>query len=308
MNRSLPVLTAVVAALFLTAACGFEHETTNLLGPTSTTGSTTTGATSNPPATPSIVGTWASTALPALPSPNTCGNFQYQITSQTATSIAGTFTGVCGGGLNISGTVSGQVNGTAVTITASGNASMTGLPNCGFSLTGNGTIEDNGNTLRIPFTGTTCLGPVSGTEVLRRPQPSAPAPAPAPVPAPVPNPPAPPPPSDPASRCGGIADKDKLVECIHDAVNPTHTVEGAFEVTKWVAWTLRGEGAGLLIKNGGENIISWQGYSFAASRICYPDGHIYKVVTDVPTTNGPSWQDNSFVDRVLYVPAIDPNR
>ena len=29
---------------------------------------------------------------------------------------------------------------------------------------------------------------------------------------------------------------------------------------------------------------------------------------DVPTTNGPSWQDNGFVDRSLYVPAIDPNR
>jgi hypothetical protein len=79
-------------------------------------------------------------------------------------------------------------------------------------------------------------------------------------------------------------------------------------VTKRVAWALRGEGAGLLIKNGGENVISWLGYSFAASLICYPDGHIFKVLTDVPGTNGPSWQDNDFVDRSLYVPAIDPNR
>ena len=54
--------------------------------------------------------------------------------------------------------------------------------------------------------------------------------------------------------------------------------------------------AGLLIKNGGENIVGWQGYSFAAARICYPDGHIFKVLTDVPSTNGPSWQDNGFVD------------
>ena len=65
------------------------------------------------------------------------------------------------------------------------------------------------------------------------------------------------------------------------------TVEGAFEVTKRVAWALRGEGAGLLIKNGGENIVGWQGYSFAAARICYPDGHIYKVLTDVPSTQRP---------------------
>jgi hypothetical protein len=30
------------------------------------------------------------------------------------------------------------------------------------------------------------------------------------------------------------------------------------------------------------------------------------VLSDVPTTNGPSWQDNDFVDRSLYLPAIDP--
>jgi hypothetical protein len=47
---------------------------------------------------------------------------------------------------------------------------MPGIPSCPFTLTGNGAIEDNGNTLRMPFTGQTCLGPVSGTEVMRRPQ------------------------------------------------------------------------------------------------------------------------------------------
>ncbi|HJZ78640.1 MAG TPA: hypothetical protein VKE51_43230 [Vicinamibacterales bacterium] len=105
--------------------------------------------------------------------------------------------------------------------------------------------------------------------------------------------------------CGSTPGYD-LVACVHAAVNPSHTVEGAFEVTKRVAWLLRGSGAGLLIKNGGENIVSWRGYSFAAGRICYPDGHIWKVLSDVPGTNGPSWQDNDFVDRSLYVPAIDP--
>ena len=102
------------------------------------------------------------------------------------------------------------------------------------------------------------------------------------------------------------ADKQKLSECVVNAIAPAHTEAGAFEVTKRIAWLLRGEGGGLLIKNGGENIVSWKGYSFAAARICYPDGHIYKVLSDVPTTNGPSWQDNDFVDRSLYVPAIDP--
>src|SRR5260221_670495 len=95
----------------------------------------------------------------------------------------------------------------------------------------------------------------------------------------------PPPPGNPppTRSCDSLVnDKQKLVECIHAAVNPASgSAEAAFEVTKRVAWALRGEGAGELIKNGGENIVSWQGYSFAAGRICYPDGHIYKVVSDV---------------------------
>jgi hypothetical protein len=129
---------------------------------------------------------------------------------------------------------------------------------------------------------------------------------------PAPPAPKPPPPGTPPSTgsCDSlVADKQKLVECIHAAVKPASgSVEAAFEVTKRVAWALRGEGAGELIKEGGENIVSWQGYSFAAGRICYPNGQIYKVVSDVGGANGPSWQDNGFVDPKLYVPAIDPSK
>lgn len=97
-----------------------------------------------------------------------------------------------------------------------------------------------------------------------------------------------------------------LVQCVIDSVHPEHTVEGAFEVVKRVAWLLRGQGCGLLLKPGGENIVSWKGRSFSASRVCFPDGHIYKILTDVPGTNGAGWTDNDFVDRSLYAPALDP--
>lgn len=171
MNRSLSLIAAAAASV-LAAGCGFEHST-NVLVPTSVNGNSGTG-TSNTAATPSLVGTWASsTALPTLPSASSCGNFQFQITTQTASNISGTFTAVCGDGLTIAGNASGQISGTAVAITATGTASMPGNSNCPFSLNGTGTIEDNGYTLRVPFTGTTCLGPVSGTEVLRRQQPEA---------------------------------------------------------------------------------------------------------------------------------------
>jgi len=77
-----------------------------------------------------------------------------------------------------------------------------------------------------------------------------------------------------------------------------------------VAWALRGEGAGDLIKDGGENIVAWRGYSFAASRIVYPDGHLFKVIFDAGPggANGPSWQDEGVDSGLIgrYVPAIDP--
>jgi hypothetical protein len=401
MKRILSSIITIAAVSFFATACGFQQSST-VLAPTAVNPSANnapTGASGGPSA-PSLVGTWTSSAVPALSSSTTCGQFQYVITTQTATTIAGTFTGVCSGGIALSGNATGLLNGTAVTLTVNGTATVPGTPACPVTLAGTGAIEDSGNTLRVPFSGTTCLGPVNGVEVLHKPQAAAPVAVidqPAAVsPSPnqilgglrtrftvnnatrsgpvggivyefevahdeaftnrfgnwnipeqstqtsldlpidfaysnvyywhvrafdgatssgwsvtralgTPNPPAAAPVSDPTFGCP-TADKMQLVQCIHDHINPAGSVDRAFDVTRRVAWALRGEGAGLLIKPGGENIVGWLGYSFAAGRICYPDGHIFKVLSDVPTTNGASWQDNGFVDRSLYVPAIDPNR
>src|SRR5262249_20743530 len=153
-------------------ACGFQHGT-SVLAPTSSGGAAAAGA--NPAGgngssatSTSLVGIWTSQTqtqqAPNLPSPNTCGSFQYQIASQTANAIAGTFTAVCGNGLTISASANGRVDGTNVSLTLDGSGSMPGVPNCNFNVTSNGTIEDNGNTLRLPYSGTTCLGPIHGTE------------------------------------------------------------------------------------------------------------------------------------------------
>jgi hypothetical protein len=385
---------ALAAAAMLGGACGFQRQS-SALAPTPVTPDTggTTPATSG-----SLVGTWASQNL-TVPSASSCGNFQWTVTNQTATTMSGNFSLECAGNITISGNARGELNGNSVPMTATGTANIPGIPGCAFSLSGTGTIVEN-REITIPYSGTTCLGPISGTETLRkrtvetpvieRPQPLSPAnnqrvsslrptftftnaarsgpvgaitydvqvsdvysfdtlttaltvdeqpgttsvqfghdgpydkyffwrvrgrdasttgpwsgPAAFDMPT---EPKAPPPPSDPLLGCGGLTgNKEKLVECIHDRLNAPRTVEGAFDVTKRVAWALRGEGAGLLIKPGGENIVTWRGISFAAARICYPDGKIWKVLTDVPSTNGPSWQDNGYVDRNLYVAAIDPN-
>lgn len=112
---------------------------------------------------------------------------------------------------------------------------------------------------------------------------------------------------------GNVHGRGKLVACVQAALNlpkssdEATNIANAFEVTKRVAWLLRDEGCGLLIKNGGENIISWNGYSFSAGRVCFSDGQLYKILSDVEGgTHAPHWDDNGIIDQAMYVPAMDP--
>ncbi|MSO56237.1 MAG: hypothetical protein EXQ55_04850 [Acidobacteria bacterium] len=107
----------------------------------------------------------------------------------------------------------------------------------------------------------------------------------------------------------GSTPREAIVQCVRSAVYRQSTLENAFDITKRVAWLLRGKGYGLLIKDGGENIISWRGYSFSISRICLPNGNIVKILTDAGPggTNGASWDDSLYVSPGLYVPAINPD-
>ena len=398
MKRTLSPYIALAAAMMLSTACGFQHQS-SVLAPTPPPADNSGGGGGAPSTGGSLVGTWASQNL-TVPSASSCGNFQWTVTSQTATTMAGTFFIECSGNITINGTAQGQLNGTSVPMTATGTANIPGVPGCSFSLSGTGTIVDN-REITIPYSGNTCLGPVSGTETLRkrtvetpvieRPEPISPANnqrittlrptftfanaahsgpvgaitydvqvsdlysfdtvyaaltvneqagttsvqfghdgpydkyffwrvrghdasttgpwsgrgvryaciagrggATAVL--------------DPLLGCGGLTETSRSSLRHSRSAERPRTVEGAFEVTKRVAWALRGEGAGLLFKPGGENIVTWLGRSFAAARICYADGKIWKILSDVPTTNGPSWQDNGYVDRSLYVPAIDPNQ
>jgi len=98
-----------------------------------------------------------------------------------------------------------------------------------------------------------------------------------------------------------------LVACVYNFVRPTDSFTD-FEVTKRVAWLLRGSGGGLLLKNSGENVVPWLGINFSGSRICFPDGHIFKIFSDAGPggANSPIYSDNDFVPVTDYVPAKDP--
>ena len=169
MKRFIALSFLITAAL--TGACtGVERESSNVLAP-SPAAATPTPAPSSPSA-PSLLGTWSSNPLAGIPA-SSCTGFSWQVTSQSSTSIAGTFSATCANGVSATGTASGTINGANVPYTVTGNGSVPGFPSCPFAISGTAIIVD-GDTLRIPYSGTTCLGPVSGEETLRRPTPPQP--------------------------------------------------------------------------------------------------------------------------------------
>lgn len=102
-----------------------------------------------------------------------------------------------------------------------------------------------------------------------------------------------------------------VVQRLHNEQPPAKTLEGALGfLLRLLAALPAHEKAGLLSKPAGENIIDYHGQMVSAGRICYPDGQLYKVLTDIPTTNGPGWADDGTVEVTRYIPfdggAVDP--
>jgi hypothetical protein len=139
-----------VGAVVLTSAClGYERKST--LGPSSTGVS-------------ALLGNWTSSNL--IPSASTCTDFKWNVTQQTGNTASGTFSATCAGDLKVAGTANGTLSGSAVMWTAQATASVPNLPACAISL--NGTAELGVDSIRVPYSGDTCLGKVNGVEVLRK--------------------------------------------------------------------------------------------------------------------------------------------
>jgi len=83
-----------------------------------------------------MIGTWVSAPLTPQSGPNTCANFRFQITAHVGTTISGGLTGECANGLVLAGNATGQLNGTALTMTATGEGTKAGVGACAFSLGG----------------------------------------------------------------------------------------------------------------------------------------------------------------------------
>jgi hypothetical protein len=142
---------ALALAVAAAGCAGFEHTST-----TTSPSAVSVGA---------LMGNWAS-ASSVIPVPSTCSDFKWNASEQTATSAKGSFSATCAGDLKLAGTAQGTLSGSVIAWSAAGNATAPGLAVCPITLTG--TAELGANSIRVPYSGDTCLGKVSGVEILKK--------------------------------------------------------------------------------------------------------------------------------------------
>ena len=111
-----------------------------------------------------LMGSWSSSNL--VPTPSSCTDFKWNVTEQTGNTAKGSFSATCAGDLKLTGTAQGTINGSTIAWSADGLANAAGLANCKITLSG--TAEIGVTTVRVPYSGDTCLGKVSGIETLSR--------------------------------------------------------------------------------------------------------------------------------------------
>jgi hypothetical protein len=112
-------------------------------------------------------GTWVTVeSIPGASLNDSCTNFTWAVTEYTGTTAKGTFSARCFGNVDIAGSAQGTLNGININWSAAAVGTIAGLPPCPINLSGVATLETD--KIRIPYSGTTCLGPVSGTEVVKR--------------------------------------------------------------------------------------------------------------------------------------------
>lgn len=147
-------LAALAAIAAVSAGC-FElsRNATSILGPTGSELAVTT-----------LAGTYRS--ISSIPTADSCTNFAWTVTEKTANSAKGNFSASCQNNtLQVAGTAQGTQTGNNIAFLVNATAVSAGV-SCAISLTGTAVVETN--QVRVPYTGTSCFGNVSGTEILKR--------------------------------------------------------------------------------------------------------------------------------------------
>ena len=88
------------------------------------------------------------------------------MTQQSETTYTGSFLATCTEGIELEGTATGVYENDVLDVDATGTATLPGVASCPFTLTGTARME--GDAIRVDYTGNTCLGAISGSELLQR--------------------------------------------------------------------------------------------------------------------------------------------
>jgi hypothetical protein len=113
-----------------------------------------------------LAGTYRSITTGSLPSVDSCTNFTWAVTEKTPNSARGNFSASCQNNtIQVAGTAQGTQTGNNIVFQVNATATASGV-SCGIALTGTAVVETN--QVRVPYTGTSCFGNVSGTEILKR--------------------------------------------------------------------------------------------------------------------------------------------
>ena len=112
-------------------------------------------------------GTWNTIVhVPGANPAQSCTNFSWAVTSFNGTTGSGTFSATCFGNVQIAGSASGTLNTNNISWAANATATVPNMPPCEIKLTGSATLQTD--RIVIPYSGTTCLGDVNGTETVKR--------------------------------------------------------------------------------------------------------------------------------------------
>ena len=111
-----------------------------------------------------FAGTWAS-ATASTPATG-CGTVKYTVTPVNTTTANVTFQATCATNIQVTGSGTGQLNGSSLDWSAQGLVGQGGV-NCPFSFTNGKAVEDPGG-VKVTYSGTVCGIPVSGTEVVKK--------------------------------------------------------------------------------------------------------------------------------------------
>lgn len=158
MRTTVSFAAAVVLAAALSAGC-------DLFNRNKKDGSSGSPTSPSPSVSMDVfAGTWSS-VTPSTPATG-CGNVKYTVIPLTASTANVTFSGTCGGGINVTGSGTGTLSGSTLNWSATGLVSQGGL-NCPFIFNNGKATQDAANVV-VNYTGTVCGIPVSGTETVKK--------------------------------------------------------------------------------------------------------------------------------------------